>query len=459
MKTAICVMIKDEINYLDEWLSWHLNLGIDEIFLYEDYGSKSHSHITKPYGDIVHLNSIDIIFNSPNPNKNVINTGERTQRQLFNYFPQMYKNDFDWILFNDVDEFLILKQPLHKLLEEYKDETAILLCWKWYGASRHINKPIGKVMDNYTKSVTTTFDWGWNFKSFLNCKNFKKWEKPIHKVEGGVFPLTDWGGHKAWLNHYFTKSWEEWKIKILERGDNFPGHRKIEHFFQLNRDMFPLKDDLLLDLNRDKKNIINDFNQYKNVMLKISDNYCVIEISKNGCTTVNAQHLLYNNLYSKDLLESIQYSHACKVFPDFFTTSHHIKDDCSQCKKIVIFRDPIDRFKSAWKNQFNYNTIEEFTLHVKHTFNSYDISKINQHINLQSEHFDFDTVDIFVDLKDYKRFCEDNDIYWTSLNQTNSKNTNIPEWCVPIIKEVYKKDYEMIEQIKESGKLYIPNKE
>ena len=44
-----------------------------------------------------------------------------------------------------------------------------------------------------------------------------------------------------------------------------------------------------------------------------------------------------------------------------------------------------------------------------------------------------------VDLKDYKRFCEDNDIYWISLNQTNSKNTNIPEWCVSIIKEIYKK--------------------
>jgi hypothetical protein len=47
MKTAIFVIIKDEQNYLDEWLDYHLNLGIDEIFLYEDYGSLSHSIITK----------------------------------------------------------------------------------------------------------------------------------------------------------------------------------------------------------------------------------------------------------------------------------------------------------------------------------------------------------------------------------------------------------------------------
>jgi hypothetical protein len=252
MKTCICVIIKDEEEYLDEWISHHLQLGIDEIFLYEDYGSKSHSDIVKPYGDKVHLNSIDIIFNSSDPNKNVINTGERMQIQLFNYFPQMYKNDFDWILFNDLDEFLILKQPLHELLEEYKDETAILLRWKWYGASGHINKPLGKVMDNYTKQITTTFDWGWQFKSFINCKKFQKWEKHLHKAEGAVFPLTEWGGHKAWINHYFTKSWEEWKIKILDRGDSFPGNRKIEHFFQLNKDLLPMKEILLKEINNKK---------------------------------------------------------------------------------------------------------------------------------------------------------------------------------------------------------------
>ena len=248
MKTCICVIIKNEEEYLDEWISHHLQLGIDEIFLYEDYGSRSHLDIVKPYGDRVHLNSIDIIFNSADPNKNVINTGERMQIQLFNYFPQMYKNDFDWILFNDLDEFLILKQPLHELLEEYKDETAILLRWKWYGASGHIKKPIGKVMDNYTKPTTTTFDWGWQFKSFINCKKFQKWEKHLHKAEGAVFPLDDIGRHKAWINHYFTKSWEEWKTKILDRGDSFPGHRKINEFFHLNRDLLPMKEILLKEI-------------------------------------------------------------------------------------------------------------------------------------------------------------------------------------------------------------------
>lgn len=248
MKTAICVIIKDELDYLDEWLDYHLNLGIDEIFLYEDYGSLSHSTITEKYNDRVHLNSIDVLFNSDDPSKNVINTGERTQLQLFDYFPKFYRNKFDWILFIDLDEFLILKQPLHDLLKEYDDKPGILLKWRWYGANGHIKKPEGKVMDNYTKSVTLTFDYHWNYKSFMNCKNWTYWEKSVHKIHGAVFPLTEFGIHKAWLNHYFTKSWEEWKFKLLSRGDNFPGHRKINEFFHLNSDMLPLKKQLMSEI-------------------------------------------------------------------------------------------------------------------------------------------------------------------------------------------------------------------
>ena len=261
MKTAICVIIKDENEYLDEWLSHHLNLGIDEIFLYEDYGSKSHLDIVQPYGNKVHLNSIDIIFNSPDRNKNVINTGEKMQIQLFDYFPKIYKDVFDWVLFNDLDEFLVLNQPLHDLLKEYDDKPGILLRWKWYGASGHIKKPEGKVMDIYKKSLSTVFDYHWAYKSFLNCKNFENWEKKIHKVKGAVFPLNDWGGHKAWINHYFTKSWEEWKTKILERGDSFPGNRKIAEFFHVNPDMLHLKDELLSEIMIDNNKNNNDLSE------------------------------------------------------------------------------------------------------------------------------------------------------------------------------------------------------
>lgn len=250
MKTAICVIIKDEHQYLKEWLDYHLNLGIDEIFLYEDYGSKSHFDIVQPYGNKVHLDSIDVIFHTGNfifINKYNRN-GSLNQEKLFDWFPEVYRDKFDWVLFNDIDEFLILKQPLHDLLNEYNDKSAIYLQWKYYGASGHINKPEGNVMDNFTQYSASSLDYQWSHKSFVNLKRYVKWENPIHKVEGGVRPLTPFGDHKAYLNHYFTKSWEEWKTKILYRGDVCPGNRKITQFFHLNKDLEYMKNDVLLEI-------------------------------------------------------------------------------------------------------------------------------------------------------------------------------------------------------------------
>ena len=36
MKTAICTCIKNEQSYLKEWIDYHINLGFDHIYLYEE---------------------------------------------------------------------------------------------------------------------------------------------------------------------------------------------------------------------------------------------------------------------------------------------------------------------------------------------------------------------------------------------------------------------------------------
>lgn len=253
MKTAICVIIKDELDYLDEWLNYHLNIGIDEIYLFEDRGSLSHAEIVKPYEDRVHLYSIDVIFDPDFSDKYIIDDGSRRQPKLFEWFPLAYKDTIDWVLFNDIDEFLILKKPLKELLKEYNDKPAMYVHWKFYGANGHIKKPKGKVMDNFTKSCTTSFDYHWMLKSFVNLNKYTYWEKIIHKVKGGVYPMNECGNHMAYLNHYFTKSWEEWKWKLFSRGDTFPGNRKIKDFFHTNPDLLEIQDELLADLKKEYK--------------------------------------------------------------------------------------------------------------------------------------------------------------------------------------------------------------
>lgn len=49
MKTCILTIIKNEHQYLDEWIQYHLNLGIDALFIYEDIDSDSHLEIAQKY--------------------------------------------------------------------------------------------------------------------------------------------------------------------------------------------------------------------------------------------------------------------------------------------------------------------------------------------------------------------------------------------------------------------------
>ena len=74
--------------------------------------------------------------------------------------------------------------------------------------------------------------------------------KTHHEVCDGVntefsYDLREKSYKKAWINHYFTKSWEEWVYRFAKRGDIVSGHRKLEQFFETNKDMEHLKNKLV----------------------------------------------------------------------------------------------------------------------------------------------------------------------------------------------------------------------
>ena len=49
LTSVICAIIKDETEYLEEWIQYHLEIGFNHIFLYQDRGSDSHKYITDKF--------------------------------------------------------------------------------------------------------------------------------------------------------------------------------------------------------------------------------------------------------------------------------------------------------------------------------------------------------------------------------------------------------------------------
>lgn len=245
----ICAIIKDEQLFLKEWIDYHLNLGFNKIVLFEDFDSTSHKDITDSYDNVELIplrdNTLGIkkVFSS------------YVQLQCYNHYLQYCKNTkcCDWCLFTDVDEFLVFQEgyDLNRLCSEYKDNTAIILSWKFYNANGHIKRPKGGVVESYTQVCNTNGDRTfWSIKSFANINVNPKF-MDIHHIHHGIktngsydleSPLNY---EKAWLNHYFTKSWEDYCNRIFKRGNMSNNYRCFDAFFKSNPDMQDKEEELL----------------------------------------------------------------------------------------------------------------------------------------------------------------------------------------------------------------------
>ena len=219
------------------------------------------------------------------------------------------------------------------------------------------------------------------------------------------------------------------------------------------------------------------FFQYIHQFLKVSEKYVVSQIPKCGCSTVTLQSALYNfpeKNYSMDLFSDAEDKHlnTTDIGKKYFNTDSlfsltrpfHINESnvkyYKNQKVVVIFRDPLERFISAC------NTFKILG-HLKDPFEKCLFIKnklqrgltINNHFNPQHIYYDFDDVDIFVSLENYPKFCYDENIPWMKANKNNSKKylEYVPtQELINEIKDLYKEDYELIEKIYKSNKLYKP---
>lgn len=241
MKTAICAIIKDEHLFLEEWIEWHLGLGFDAIHLFEDKGSKSHEKICAKYSN-VYLRRYE---NDEQVQKLLEAQGSSSrQHLLYDWFAREYKDTYDWAAFIDLDEFMMFSNSynLFKLCEEFEPYSAVLLNWRMMGASGRISKPTCGVIEAYTRECNFCGDdYNWAYKSFVNLKRFQGFHD-LHLAIGYVntHHNNDKDEHyydKAWLNHYFTKSLDDWTERIFKKGGTQNGHRKLSHFFECNPEM------------------------------------------------------------------------------------------------------------------------------------------------------------------------------------------------------------------------------
>lgn len=264
--SVICVLIKNEQRYIKEWVEYNLNIGFTKLYIFEDFDSTSHIQQLKKYIDAGCVELIPLINNKFGIIKGDCIHGNIPQYQVFNYFFSECKKGHiyaDWIGFFDPDEFLMFDNgyDLNKLEKEFDTFGGILPCWVMYGANGHIKRPEGRVVDNYTKPMPLTYMFEcskWNHKSLVNVKNCDGL-KTIHTFNYCVFtdknsvfnPKTSFA--KCHLNHYFTKSWEDFCERMESRGNMSNNHRSYDDFFKLSPEFKPMELDMLKERTKNTK--------------------------------------------------------------------------------------------------------------------------------------------------------------------------------------------------------------
>ena len=241
---SLCLIIRDENEYLEEWLRWHLNIGVEHFYIY-DHGSK------QPVREFV-----DGLEREISEKVTVINWSGKhkdAQPDAYNDCLHRYRGESRWIGFVDADEQIEVKtgQSLPEFLKGYEEYAGIFAIWVTYGANGQKKKTAGRLRERFTK--VSHGDAGADFMGKIIAQPMYMTDMVIHngKAADG-FEVVDEHREKVYdyslfvdhpthdlicVNHYYTKSYEEWMNKLRRGSGHAKFQRKYEEFFRVNPEM------------------------------------------------------------------------------------------------------------------------------------------------------------------------------------------------------------------------------
>ena len=268
---AIFTVIKDEQEYLDDFLKYHTEMGL-KIFVFEDLFSVSHKDICSKYDNVL-LHSVKELYdeteiselidrriNHVPPQTDFINRGLKFIHSL---------NKYDWCWLIDIDEYITSTEPFPDILYKYENYDAISVYWKNYGCSGYLYKPVydKPIYDIYTERCGYELFRDRKYNNITKfCVNMNKWNESMkYKIHNAKVKWVKVNNtfnrgvevfEPLYLRHYITKSFEEYCHKVYVRGMMHPNHRKIQSFFEMQ----PEYKDIILNDKKLQDYINNKYN-------------------------------------------------------------------------------------------------------------------------------------------------------------------------------------------------------
>jgi len=286
---AICSIVKDE-RYLEEWIEFHRIAGVDHFYLY-DNSSPPSLNLNKQ----VDASVVTVI---PFP-------GVQQQFNAYNHCLRNFKNESRWIAFIDADEFLVPNQcdDIRTLLHDYEPYGGLAVSWMTFGSSYHILRPKGLQIENYTHRARNDYvhdRLGWhnqivksivqpgrtiavstNPHIFLYADGYYCVNEKFERVSSAASKNTV---ETIQLNHYFTRSYQDFKEKLKRGRSDVNAPRSWGEFFEVDRYANAVYDDKALRFlpelkTRLKKSTEPPTRSMVPITIRRSIHYCLSHIS------------------------------------------------------------------------------------------------------------------------------------------------------------------------------------
>lgn len=256
MKVAVVCIGRKENLYIGEFVDYYKGIGVDKIFLY-DNNFNSEEHFEDVIKDQIDNGFVEVIdFRSLNP----------AQLESYQDCYNKHREDYDWFIFVDIDEFLHLVN--HKDVKEFLSQNkfnnfdVVHLNQIFYGDNNLVMNDGRKMVERFTEPIkpldfkrTYSFPENDHVKSIirggltnvkwnltphtpnnqLRCCNVRGEEQNCMSPFSHPFDMSE-----AYFKHFFTKTIQEWVEIKSKRGypnndkDWFKNHDIFEEFFKLN---------------------------------------------------------------------------------------------------------------------------------------------------------------------------------------------------------------------------------
>jgi len=239
---SICAIFKNEAQYLKEWIEFNHLVGVDHFYLYNNNSEDDYQSVLAPY---IEVGLVTLLQWEKN----------HAQMECYRDGISRFRNDTKWMGFIDVDEFIvpIKNNNIYDFLKKFEKKRGSVVCyWKMFCSS-------GKMDRDRQSLVTESFNICWPKmdtvgKCFYNTNFDIDYTDPRNKVlnhlmwtnyKGRLCPPVNsdnrfimYDFHKVssneipvQINHYFTKSYQEYAEKRAKGDVYFKINPHDEEYF------------------------------------------------------------------------------------------------------------------------------------------------------------------------------------------------------------------------------------